>query len=86
LKTFTEASAKQKPLKGSVNTEMDKALYTLLISFIGFYALLFTSLLMRACAGYLRARRPELPKLEKVSDTWAMAHPDRAWTSAVRRG
>jgi hypothetical protein len=39
LKTFTAASAKL--LKGCVNTDMNKTLYTLLIGLIGFYALLF---------------------------------------------
>ena len=67
--------------------DMDKTLYTLLIGFIGLYAVLFASLLLRACAGYVRARRPELPKLDEVSSALAMTtHRNRAWTSAVWRG
>ena len=67
---------------------MNKTLYTLLIGLIGFYALLFASLLLRACAGYLQARRPEPTKPEKVSEIAATRtyNNSRAWTSAVWRG
>jgi len=85
LKILNNASRWQKPLRGRVNTDMSKAQYTLLVGFIGFYALLFASLLVRACAGYFR-RRLGAKKLEKVSDTLAMAHHGRAWTCAVWRG
>jgi hypothetical protein len=64
---------------------MSKAQYALLVGFVGFYALLFAFLLVRACAGCFRAKRPGLPKLEKVSKTLATAH-SRAWTRAVWRG
>ena len=67
--------------------DMDKTLYTLLIGFIALYALLFASLLLRACAGYVRARRPELPKLDEVSSVLVLTtHRNRAWTNAVWRG
>jgi hypothetical protein len=65
---------------------MSKAQYTLLIGFIAFYAVLFASLLVRACAGYFHARRPAHPRLEKVSSTLAMARCRHAWTRAVWRG
>jgi hypothetical protein len=64
---------------------MSKAQYALLAGFVGFYALIFFFLLIRACAGWFRARRPGLPKLEKVSSTLATAH-SRAWTRAVWHG
>jgi hypothetical protein len=65
---------------------MSKAQYTLLVGFIGFYALLFASLLVRACAGYFRKRRLGAQKLAKVSDAFARAQPERAWTRSVWRG
>lgn len=86
IENFYWLTGKQKHWTDRVNTEMTKTLYTLLFSFIAFYALLFASLLLRACAGYVRARRPELPKLQKVSSPLAMAHRSRAWTNAVWRG
>jgi hypothetical protein len=65
---------------------MSKAQYVLLVGFVGFYVLLFASLLVRACAGCFRARRqPGLPKPEKVSNTLAMTS-SRSWTRAVWRG
>ncbi|MGB7924761.1 MAG: hypothetical protein WCF57_16080 [Pyrinomonadaceae bacterium] len=64
---------------------MSKAQYALLFGFVGFYALLFSLLLVRACVGCFRVKRSALPKLEKVSSTLAMAH-NRAWTRAVWRG
>jgi hypothetical protein len=64
---------------------MSKTQYTLLAAFVAFYAVLLVSLLVRACAGYLRARRPALPKVENISKTFAMAR-SRAWTRAVWRG
>jgi hypothetical protein len=64
---------------------MSKAQYALLVGFVGFYALIFALLLVRACAGCVRARRPGLPKLEKVSKSLTIAH-NRAWTRAVWRG
>jgi hypothetical protein len=76
---------RQKPAVVSVNTDMSKAQYALVVGFVGFYALLFAFLLLRACIGCFRARRPKLPRLEKVSSTLARAH-NRAWTRAVGRG
>jgi hypothetical protein len=64
---------------------MSKAQYALLVGFVGFYALIFALLLVRACAGFFRAKRTALPKLEKVSSTLATAH-NRAWTRAVWHG
>jgi hypothetical protein len=67
---------------------MSKAEYTLLAVVIGFYALLFTYLLTRACAASLRALWPTTPKVKKVSQT-LMARNSRsskAWTRAVWRG
>jgi hypothetical protein len=64
---------------------MSKTQYALLVTFIGFYALLFLSLLVRACAGCFRARRTAAPKIEKVSGRVAGAKR-RAWTDAVWRG
>jgi hypothetical protein len=64
---------------------MSKIQYALLVAFISFYALLFISLLVRACAGCFRARRGVTPKIEKVSEKIALARR-RAWTRAISRG
>lgn len=66
---------------------MSKAQYALVVGFVGFYALLFAFLFVRACAGCFRAKRRGLPGgFEKVSKTLATAHHGRAWTRAVWRG
>ena len=61
---------------------MSKAEYTLLAAVIGFYALLFAYLLMRACASIVRARWPASTKIKK--DTPRVPR-NRAWTHAVWR-
>ena len=62
---------------------MSKAEYTLLAAVIGFYALLFAYLLMRACASIVRACWPASVKVQKVSERVAR---NKAWTRAVWRG
>ena len=61
---------------------MSKAEYTLLATVIGFYALLFVYLLMRACMAFVRACRPASTKIRK--DALRVAR-NRAWTHAVWR-
>jgi hypothetical protein len=63
---------------------MSKAEYTLLVSIIGFYTLLFAYLLMRALTGMIRARRPVAPRIKRVSPLSERAR-NRAWTRAVWR-
>lgn len=60
---------------------MTKAQYLLLAGFIGFYGLLFTFLLVRAFAGFVRARMSDVrvPGLKKS------ARPRRSWANAVWR-
>ena len=65
---------------------MSKAEYTLLAVVIGFYALLFAYLLMRACAATLRALWPTSPKVKKVSPALRARDSSKAWTRAVWRG
>ena len=67
---------------------MSKAEYTLLAIVIGFYALLFAYLLMRACAENLRALWPAAKRVEKVSQTVRArnSRSNKAWTRAVWRG
>lgn len=62
---------------------MSKAEYTLLAAVIGFYALLFAYLLMRACVAIVRACWPPAVKVQKVTERVAR---NRAWTRAVWRG
>ncbi len=61
---------------------MSKAEYTLLAAVIGFYALLFAYLFMRACMAFVRACWPASTKIKK--DTLHVAR-NRAWTHAVWR-
>ncbi|HEX8773681.1 MAG TPA: hypothetical protein VF735_08715 [Pyrinomonadaceae bacterium] len=63
---------------------MSKAEYTLLVSIIGFYGLLFAYLVTRALTGIFRARWPVAPKSTSVSRPHAAAR-NRAWTRAVWR-
>ena len=65
---------------------MSKAEYTLLAVVIGFYALLFVYLWVRACAATLRALWPVAPKVTKVSLTLRARNSSKAWTRAVWRG
>jgi hypothetical protein len=61
---------------------MSKAQYLLLASFIGFYGLLFTFLLVRVFASLARARMSTVqpqPWLNKP------ARPRRSWANAVWR-
>ena len=61
---------------------MSKAEYTLLAAVIGFYALLFVYLFMRACVAFVRACWPASTKIKK--DALRVAR-HRAWTHAVWR-
>lgn len=61
---------------------MSKTEYTLLAAVIGFYALLFAYLLMRACASIIRARWPTSTKIKKGT---LRVSRNRGWTRAVWR-
>ena len=61
---------------------MSKAEYTLLAAVIGFYALLFVYLFMRACTAFVRACWPPSVKIKKETRSAARY---RAWTHAVCR-
>jgi hypothetical protein len=61
---------------------MTKAEYTLLATVIGFYALLFVYLFMRACMAIVRACWPASTRIRK--ETLRVARR-RAWTHAVWR-
>ncbi|HEY6189163.1 MAG TPA: hypothetical protein VIW80_16035 [Pyrinomonadaceae bacterium] len=63
---------------------MSKAEYTLLVSIIGFYALLFAYLIKRALTGMIRTWWPVAPKSNRVSRPRTVAR-NRAWTRAVWR-
>jgi hypothetical protein len=67
---------------------MSKAQYILLVGIIGFYGLLFVTLVLRALSDIWRSHQPEVvnPPLEKISRVVAKARQSRAWTRAVWRG
>jgi hypothetical protein len=66
---------------------MSKVQYLLLVSFVGFYALLFTILMVRAFAEVIRARvksiRPAVNGASRRHPTGARRR--RPWTAAVWR-
>ncbi len=65
---------------------MSKVQYIILFAIIGFYALLFVTLVVKAVTGTWQARRHEVkPQMEKISRAVAHAR-SRAWTRAVWRG
>lgn len=65
---------------------MSKAQYLLLASFIGFYGLLFTYLLVRAFAGILSARLARVRPAAEINARRESARQGRrAWTAALYR-
>lgn len=65
---------------------MSKVQYILLAAIIGFYGLLFITLLLRAVTGMWQATQPAVaPKIEKLSRAVIEAR-SRAWTRQVWRG
>ena len=76
--------AKAKPSERSVQSDMSKVQYIIIVAFVGFYAMLFVSLLVRACAGFIRPRHAGAPQIEKVTKKVLRARK-LAWTRAVWR-
>jgi hypothetical protein len=62
---------------------MSKAQYILLFAIVGYYALLFVSLIIRACAAFWQAGRTRTPKPRKTSGILTR-NDCRSWTRAVR--
>jgi hypothetical protein len=64
---------------------MSKAQYLLLASFIGFYGLLFTYLLVRMFAGIISARFERVRPAAEINAQRASVKGRRAWTAALYR-
>jgi hypothetical protein len=64
---------------------MSKVQFILLAAFLGFYTVLFMTLIMRSLIEGVRARWSKaIPRIEKVSEKISAAR-SRAWTRAVWR-
>jgi hypothetical protein len=64
---------------------MSKAQYLLLASFIGFYGLLFTYLVMRALTGTMRARMKSLRPAVASARQHIKVRERRPWTAGLWR-
>jgi hypothetical protein len=84
LKNSLAARRLAKATKGArPRSDMSKAQYILLLGIIGFYALLFVSLFIRACIGYWQARWTIAAKMKSAPRAVARRR-SKAWTHAVR--
>ena len=86
MKIF-QAQRRQKNQASRVtDTKMSKAECILLVTIIGFYAVLCGALFLRAGVESIRARGRVAPKKIEVSKTVDFTRSERAWTRAVWRG